>query len=291
MALPAWGTKTLVMGIINITDDSFSGDGLLTHANPVTRALQQARDMKQSGAHIIDLGAESSRPGAEPISAAQEMDRLLPVIDALTQQRLDVVISVDTYKPAVAEAALNHGAHWINDIWGLKKNPDLARVVSAFKAPIILMHNRTRLNKIDTDPKLGGSYHEPAYQDFMAELMRDLRESVHIANRAGIPDSRIILDPGIGFGKSVRHNLQIINQLGTLKTLGFPLLIGPSRKSFIGRVLQVEVDQRMEGTAATVAVGIARGADIIRVHDVAKMAPVAAMADAIVRENYFRAEE
>jgi len=278
-----FGTRTFIMGIINLTPDSFSGDGLLKEDDMVAAAVEQAAQFVEEGADILDLGAESSRPGSEPVSAETELERLLPVLKQIVKLNTGAVISIDTYKAAVGEQCLAAGATMINDIWGLKKDPDLARVIASYKAPIILMHNRSHTDFFQKSKTLGAMYAGTAYQDLMGEICSDLQESIAIAKSAGIEDQNIILDPGIGFGKTVDQNLSIIHHLGDLRKMGYPILLGASRKSFIGYTLDLPPEERLEGTAAAVALGINNGADIIRVHDVGVMARVAKMSDAIVR--------
>ncbi len=278
-----FGKKTYVMGIINVTPDSFSGDGLLSQKDTVKAALEQAERFVEAGADILDIGGESTRPGAIEVSAQEEMDRVLPVIDSIKDVGIEIVLSIDTYKAQVAESALQHGAHWINDVWGLRADADMAPVAARYRAPVILMHNRSKPAHADIQARLGGRYIGVAYQDLIEDIKRELLESVTIAHSAGVEDRQIILDPGIGFGKTVEQNLTLINRLGEIKELGFPLLLGPSRKSFIGYTLNLPPEERVEGTAAICAIGIARGADIIRVHDVEVMVRVAKMADAVVR--------
>lgn len=290
-----WGSRTYVMGILNITTDSFSGDGLLVPqglgasvkigANDVVQnALDQALRFVQAGVDILDVGGESTRPGAQPISVEEELSRVLPVIEALVNE-LDVPVSVDTYKAQVARAALEAGAHLVNDVWGLKADPQLARVVAQHNVPVILMHNRSSWAHAQIKEQLGGRYVGMEYLNLIEDVKRELMESVALARAAGIPEEHIILDPGIGFGKTVEQNLELTDRLGELRALGYPILYGPSRKSFIGFTLNLPPDQRLEGTAAAVAIGIARGADIVRVHDVAFMVRVARMSDAIVRRK------
>lgn len=284
-----WGSRTYIMGILNITPDSFSGDGLLAGTPDqetafIQRALQLAREFVQAGADILDIGGESTRPGATPIDADEEMRRVIPVIRALAKE-LDCVISVDTYRAQVAEAALKAGAHIVNDVWGFHADPDLPAVVARFQAPVILMHNRSSWAHAEIKERLGGRYIGIPYENLIEDIKKDLLESVNLARQAGIPEQHIILDPGIGFGKTVEQNLELIDRLGEIRALGFPVLLGPSRKSFIGYTLDLPPDQRLEGTAAAVAVGITRGADIVRVHDVAFMQRVARMTDAIVRRG------
>jgi dihydropteroate synthase len=280
----AWGERTYIMGILNLTPDSFSGDGLAMHADPLAAALAQARAFVAAGADILDVGGESTRPGSTPLGEAEELARVIPVVQALAGE-LDVILSVDTYKAGVARAALAAGAHWINDVWGLRADPGLAQVAAESRAPVILMHNRSRPADAELQTRLGGRYIGVQYADLLADVRTELLESVALAHAAGIPNEKIILDPGIGFGKTVEQNLELVDRLGEIRALGYPVLLGTSRKGFIGYTLDLPVGERLEGTAATVAVGIARGADIIRVHDVAAMVRVARMTDAIVRRG------
>jgi len=283
-----WGSRTYVMGILNITPDSFSGDGLAqaesqNSAELVRAALAQGRGYLEAGANILDVGGESTRPGAQPVSLDEELGRVIPVIRALVGE-LDALVSIDTYKAGVAEAALDAGASLVNDVWGFHADPDLAEVVARRQAPAILMHNRSSWANAEVKERLGGHYVGMAYKNLLEDVKRELLESVAIARQAGIPDEHIILDPGIGFGKTVEQNLELVNRLGEIRVLGYPVLLGASRKSFIGYTLNLPPDQRLEGTAAAVAVGIVRGADIVRVHDVAFMSRLVRMTDAIVRE-------
>jgi len=281
-----WGKRTYIMGIINVTPDSFSGDGLVVDDDFSARAVNQAVEFVRDGADILDLGAESSRPGSEAVRAETELARLLPVLKAILALNLPVIISIDTWKSAVAEKCLTVGANWINDIWGLSADPALAGVIARHRAGVVLMHNRSQSGAVNDLGGLGKSYEGAQYSDFIREIMDGLMHSVDIARVAGIPDDHIILDPGIGFGKSRDQNLSLINRMDELKELGFPLLSGPSRKSFIGQVLDLPVDEREEGTAAAVALSIARGADIVRVHNVKMMSRVTRMSDAILRNGY-----
>jgi dihydropteroate synthase len=210
---------------------------------------------------------------------------VMPVLQAVRSVYPEVILSIDTYKAEVAEAALAAGADWINDVWGLRADPDLAKVAARRQAPLVLMHNRSRPANADLQERLGGRYVGMTYDDLIGEVCRELMESVQLARKAGIPETHIILDPGIGFGKTVEQNLELINRLNMIKAIGFPVLLGVSRKSFIGYTLNLPAEQRLEGTAAAVAVGIVRGADIIRVHDVETMVRVARMVDAIVRRH------
>jgi len=279
-----WGSKTYVMGILNVTPDSFSGDGILTNDDAVRAAVEQAGEFLASGADVLDVGGESTRPGSEPVGAEEEKGRVIPVIEAIIREFPEALISIDTYKADVAEAAFNAGAHILNDVWALRADPRLASVAAVLRAPVILMHNRSNPASVEVRAQLGNAYIGSTYENLMEDVKRELLLSVELAAKAGIEETRIILDPGIGFGKTREHNLQLIDRLDEIKVLGFPILLGPSRKSFIGFTLDLPADQRVEGTAATVAVGITRGADIIRVHDVKEMARVAKMTDAIVRK-------
>src|SRR5574341_1231834 len=277
-----WGSRTYVMGILNITPDSFSGDGLLGGEGE-NAALQQAKEFLANGADIRDVGGESTRPGSKPVSTEEEIERVIPVIEAITKEFPDALISIDTYKANVAEQAFKAGAQILNDVWGLRADPDLGSVAAKYKVPVILMHNRSNPASVEVRAQLGNAYIGSEYQNLIEDVKRELLASVELAVKAGVEESRIILDPGIGFGKTREHNLELINRLAEIRALGYPVLLGSSRKSFIGFTLDLPADQRVEGTAATVAVGIARGADIIRVHDVKEMSRVARMADAIVR--------
>ena len=283
-----WGMRTYLMGILNITPDSFSGDGLLgdqTEVDPgklIEISLEMARTFVAAGVDIIDIGGESTRPGSAPVSLDEEKERILPIIQALSRQ-VDVLISVDTYKADVAEAALESGADIVNDVWSLHADPALAEVIARFEVPIILMHNRSSWANAEVRERLGGRYIGIPYENLIEDIKRELMESVDAARAAGIPDEHIILDPGVGFGKTVEQNLELVDRLDEIRKLGFPVLLGASRKSFIGYTLDLPPEQRLEGTAAAVTIGIVRGADIIRVHDVAAMSRVARMTDAIVR--------
>ncbi len=281
----AWGHRTYIMGILNITPDSFSGDGLLTQNDPVQAALAQARRFVIEGADILDIGGESTRPGASPASAEEELARVVPVIRALSEAFPNTLLSIDTYKAEVAEAALKAGAGMVNDVWGLRADPRMAEVVARYQVPVVLMHNRSTPQHAEIRARLGGRYVGVTYDDLLTDVRRELLESVALAHAAGVSDENIILDPGIGFGKTVAQNLELVNRLDEIRALGYPVLLGASRKSFIGYTLDLPPDQRLEGTAAAVAVGIVRGADIVRVHDVGFMTRVARMTDAIVRPS------
>ncbi|EOS53336.1 dihydropteroate synthase [Paenibacillus barengoltzii] len=257
------GERTLVMGILNVTPDSFSDGG---RYNNVERAVQHAREMVAEGADIIDIGGESTRPGHVPVSEQEELERVIPVVEALHRELPHIPLSVDTYKAQVAYEALKAGAHIINDVWGFKAEPRMAEVAAEFGCPVILMHNR----------------HDRNYRDLLADVAADLRESVEIARKAGVSDENIILDPGIGFAKDYHENLRVMKALDELAALGFPLLLGTSRKRFIRTALDLPVDEVVFGTAATVALGIAQGCQIVRVHDVKEIKQTVQMCDAIV---------
>lgn len=280
-----WGERTYLMGILNLTPDSFSGDGILAREDATGAALEQARQFVAAGADILDLGGESTRPGAPPVSEEEEMRRVLPVIEALAAEGIDAILSLDTYKAAVAGAGLRAGADWINDVWALRADPAMAGVAAQWNCPLILMHNRLKPQSAELQERLGGRYVGVHYDNLLEDVQRELLESVAVARQAGVRDDRIILDPGIGFGKTVEQSLELLDRLGEIRALGFPVLLGPSRKSFIGYTLNLPPDQRMEGTAAAVAIGIDRGADIVRVHDVQPIARVVKMTDAIVRRS------
>ena len=293
-----WGERTFVMGILNLTPDSFSGDGLLVPPSLGSLpddgepGLREAGRFLAAGVDILDIGGESTRPGSQPVDVEEELRRVLPTVRLILAGFPDALISIDTYKAAVAEEALKAGASIVNDVWGLRADPDLASVVARYRAAVVLMHNRSNKQSAGTRPanveereRLGKAYPGAEYQDLLEDVKRELLESVGIARSAGIPEEHIILDPGIGFGKTVGQNLELINRLDEIRALGFPVLLGPSRKSFIGYTLDLPTDQRLEGTAACVAIGIARGADIVRVHDVEPILQVAHMTDAIVRQK------
>lgn len=266
------GRHTLIMGILNVTPDSFSDGGLFSD---VEIAVEHAERMVSEGAHIIDVGGESSRPGADPVSTEVEMDRVLPVIKKLAK-RTEVPISIDTYKSSVARRALDVGACIVNDITALQGDPHMASIAAKADVPVVLMHMRGTPENMQSDPR---------YDSLISEIISFLETRIQVAIDAGISPERIIIDPGIGFGKTVAHNLEIIRRLGEFKSLEKPILMGTSRKSFIGKVLGTSSDSRLEGTAATVAVSIVNGADIVRVHNVKEMARVARMADAIVQKG------
>ena len=276
-----WGKRSYIMGILNLTPDSFSGDGLF---GDVDKAVARAQEFVSQGADIIDVGGESTRPGSEPLPAGEELKRVLPTIERLVE-KIDVPISIDTYKAEVAEEALSAGARMVNDVWGLRMDPSMAALVAKWQVPVVVMHNRSRPKDAVQTERLGGRYLGVEYKDLMADIIRELRESIRLALEAGVNRTQIIVDPGIGFGKTVEQNLELLSNLAELKVLGHPILVGPSRKSFIGYTLDLPPEERLEGTAAVVALAIARGADIVRVHDVKEMTQVARMTDAVVRRE------
>lgn len=240
--------KGYIMGILNVTPDSFSDGGKW---NDVNKALEHAKEMVNMGATIIDVGGESTRPGYTKISDEEEINRVVPVIKAI-KENLSVAVSIDTYKSEVARAALNAGADMVNDIWGLKYDKNMAAVVSEFEVPVCIMHNRDNEN----------------YNSFMDDVIDDLKESIKIAKEANIKDENIMIDPGVGFAKSLEQNLEITNKLDRLGELGYPILLATSRKSMIGLTLNVDKNERVEGTVATTVIGAMKGASIFRVHDV-----------------------
>lgn len=257
--------RTVVMGILNITPDSFSDGGKY---HQMESAMNRARQLVADGADLIDVGGESTRPGYTPVSLEEELQRVIPVIRELSQT-IDVPISIDTTKAEVARQAVEAGAHIINDQWGCKKDPDMARTAAELDVPVILMHNRE----------------EARYHSLMEEVCADLMECVDIARRAGVKEERIILDPGIGFGKTHPQNLTVMNHLEQIVELGFPVLLGTSRKSLVGRTLDLPVEERVEGTGATVTLGIAKGCRMVRVHDVKEMVRFSRMTDAMVNAS------
>ncbi|GAA0320608.1 dihydropteroate synthase [Bacillus carboniphilus] len=240
--------KTLIMGIVNVTPDSFSDGG---QYNSISGAVEHAERLVAEGADILDIGGESTRPGHEPVSVQEELDRVIPVIKALSK-RVSVPISIDTYKAEVAKRAIEAGATIINDIWGAKAEPEIAKVAKEFQVPIILMHNRPNRD----------------YLNFMEDAIKDLQDSIEMALSAGVPKGQIILDPGIGFAKDFAENIEMMQNLDRLVELGFPVLLATSRKRMIGHILDLPVDERMEGTGASVCYGIQKGCQLVRVHDV-----------------------
>ncbi len=281
----AWGTRTYVMGILNVTPDSFSGDGLLTgddaggapgdaaiarsvrRHDPVEAAVATAIRMAAEGADLLDVGGESTRPGHAPVSAADEIARVAPVIAALRTALPDMPLSIDTTKPSVAAAALDAGAHLVNDVWGVADDAGLARLVAERGVPLVLMHNRA----------------EARYSALLAEIVADLQQAIDRAVAAGVPRERLVVDPGFGFGKAPEHNLALLEDLAVLHVLGLPVLLGASRKSTLGKILDLPPDQRVEATVATTVLAVAAGVDIVRVHDVLPNVRAARMADAVVR--------
>jgi dihydropteroate synthase len=264
-----WGEKTYIMGVVNLSPDSFSGDGL---GDDIEATVVQAQRMVAEGADIIDVGGESTRPGTKPMSIEDIEDELRLVIPAIERlaTEIPVPISIDTYKSGVATRAVRAGAAMINDIWGLKKDPAIANVAAAAGVPVILMANER-----DAPPKAG----------IVAKVLSDLQSGIDIALEAGVAPQDVIVDPGIGFGKTLEQNLELVNRLAELKQLGKPVLLGTSRKSMIGLVLDLPPEKRLEGNLAVTAIGIANGADIVRVHDVRQTALVCRMSDAIIRRG------
>jgi dihydropteroate synthase len=270
-----WGDRTYVMGIINVTPDSFSGDGLLAGGDDeaVRAAVDQALRMAAEGADVLDIGGESTRPGHPPVSVGHEIRRTQPVVRAIREALPDMPLSIDTTKREVAEAALDAGADLLNDVWGTADDPALPALAAERGLPIVLMHNRS----------------EARYRNVVAEVAADLQRALDRALSAGVPWENLIVDPGIGFGKTPDHNLAVLRDLSLVTALGRPVLIGTSRKSTIGKVLDLPADQRVEGTLSTTALAIASGVDIIRVHDVQANVRAARMADAVVRANWTEA--
>lgn len=270
----AWGSRTFVMGILNATPDSFSGDGLLpdgsdagTGTDGLARAVAQARAMIEEGADLLDVGGESTRPGHTSVDAGAESARVLPVIRAVREALPDVPLTIDTTKPGVATAALDAGADAINHIWGVGEDDALARVAAERGVPIILMHNRA----------------EPVYDDLIDEVVGDLRRAIDRALAVGVPLEHVLVDPGFGFGKTPDQNLALLHDLSALTALGRPIVLGTSRKSTLGKVLDLPADERVEATLATTALGVAAGVDVVRVHDVRANVRAARIADAVVR--------
>ncbi|MFC0274291.1 dihydropteroate synthase [Metabacillus herbersteinensis] len=254
--------KTYVMGILNLTPDSFSDGGKYAD---LEKAILHSKEMIEHGADIIDVGGESTRPGAELVDLEEELLRVVPVISRLSKE-IDKPISIDTYKAEVARQAIEAGASIINDIWGAKADPEMPKVAAEYEVPIILMHNR----------------HKRDYKDLIPDMIADLMESVEIVKAAGVKEDKIILDPGIGFAKSIVENIEVMRNLKAFTSLGYPVLLGTSRKTFIGQVLDLPAPERMEGTGATICLGIEKGCDIIRVHDVLEMSRMSRMMDAMI---------
>lgn len=262
-----YGKKTLIMGILNVTPDSFSDGG---RYNRIDAALRHAEQMVTDGADIIDIGGESTRPNHTAVSEEEELERVLPIIEAISKN-INVPISIDTYKAKVARQSLEAGAHIINDVWGAKADDNMAKVAGEYGVPIILMHNRDN----------------QSYSLFIRDVFNDLYESVALVKKAGVRDENIILDPGIGFAKDLALNLEMMRNLDKLVSLGFPVLLGTSRKSLIGHILDLPAEERMEGTGATVCYGIQKGCQIIRIHDVKEMSRMAKMMDALVGKGEY----
>ena len=258
-----WGQRTFIMGVLNLTPDSFSGDGL---GRNVEAAVVQARRMVEEGADILDIGGESTRPESSPVAADEELRRVMPVIERLAAE-LSVPLSIDTYRSEVARRAVTAGARMINDVWGLRRDPELVQVAAEAGVPLVIVANQRGIT----------------YEEIVPEVIGSLKKGMKLALDAGVAWENIIIDPGIGFGKTLEGNLELMRRLGELRALERPILLGTSRKSMIGLVLDLPPDQRLEGTAATVALGIANGADMVRVHDVLPMVRVSRMTDAIVR--------
>nr|WP_231572126.1 dihydropteroate synthase [Pontibacillus halophilus] len=250
------------MGILNITPDSFSDGG---NYDELEAAVHQAKQMEADGAHLIDIGGESTRPGHTPVSEEEELRRILPVIQALHSE-ISIPISVDTYKAEVARQAIEAGASIINDVWGAKKEPNIAEVAAELNVPIILMHNQS----------------ERSYVNLIDDMLKGLQESVAIALKAGVKEENIVLDPGVGFAKTAEDNIQVMRNLEAFTTLPYPVLLGTSRKSFIGKVLDTPVEERIEGTGATVCLGVQKGVNIVRVHDVKPIARMTKMMDKMI---------
>jgi dihydropteroate synthase len=279
-----WGKQTYLMGIINVTPDSFSGDGLIHGDEWAAAAVNRAVQQVSAGAHILDVGGESTRPGSQPLPLEEELRRVIPAVKAIAAA-VATPVSIDTYKAEVARQAIEAGATIVNDVWGLRMDSAMAQVVAASGVAVVLMHNRSKPKDAAQSAQLGGRYIGVEYEELMRDIQRELTGSVELALAAGVKPERIIIDPGIGFGKTVEQNLELVDRLGELREIGYPILVGPSRKSFVGYTLNLPPDQRVEGTAAAAALCIDRGADIVRVHDVAQMTRVARIADAIVRRQ------
>lgn len=254
--------RTIVMGILNITPDSFSDGGKYSQ---IDNAVRRARQLVEEGADILDIGGESTRPGAAPVNQEEELERVIPVVERIAQE-VDVPLSIDTYKAKVAREAIGAGAHMVNDVWGAKRDPDMAATVAELGVPIILTHNRK----------------EAVYGSFMDDVVRDFQESLQLVEYEGVPREKVILDPGIGFAKTVSQNLVILQNINRIVELGFIVLLGTSRKSFIGNILRLPVEERLEGSLGTVAYGITKGCHIVRVHDVKETVRLCRMMDAIL---------
>ncbi|MGO4890165.1 dihydropteroate synthase [Anaerobacillus sp. MEB173] len=257
-----FSNKTLIMGILNVTPDSFSDGGKY---NRIDQALLHAKEMIENGADVIDIGGESTRPGFKTVTLEEELERVIPFVEVISKE-IDAPISIDTYKAEVARQSIEAGAAIINDVWGAKADPEMASVAAKYGAPIIVMHNRNDTN----------------YSNLMEDLVKDLEVSIAICHDAGVSDDKIIVDPGIGFAKTQEQNLEVMRRLDEVVALGYPVLLGTSRKSMIGKTLDLPPEERMEGTGATICLGIERGCQIIRVHDVLEMSRMAKMMDAML---------
>lgn len=278
-----WGTKTYVMGIVNVTPDSFSGDGLMQDGHIyIERAVEQGKQMEAEGADILDIGGESTRPGSIPVALEEEMARVIPVIERLAKE-VKIPLSIDTYKAEVARRAIDAGAALINDVWGGKMEPEILEVAAEKDVLIVLMHNRSQPKDAAQEEKLGGRYVGVEYGNLIADIQKELQQLIDSALLAGVRKENIIVDPGIGFGKTVAQNLEIVRRLDEFKSLGYPILIGPSRKSFVGYTLNVPPEERLEGTLAAVTLCIEKGANMVRVHDVKESNRVRRFTDAAVR--------
>lgn len=262
------GKETIVMGILNITPDSFSDGGKF---NEVDLAVKRAKQMVEAGASIIDVGGESTRPNAEFVSEEDEIKRVVPIIKAI-KENMDIIISIDTYKSKTAEAAINAGADIINDVWGFKKDENMAKIAAKYNVPCILMHNRI----------------SKPYENLMKDVILDLEESIKIAINAGVKKDKIMLDPGIGFAKTYEENLIVMNSLEVIVEMGYPVLLGTSRKSMIGLALGLDTKNRVEGTVATTVMGIMKGCHLVRVHDVLENKRACIMTDTILKSNNFK---
>jgi len=265
-----WGERTFVMGILNVTPDSFSGDGLLADGDPLERAVAVARQMVADGADLLDIGGESTRPGHDPMAADAERARVVPVVAAIRAALPQTPISIDTAKPEVAEAALAAGADLLNDVWGTAPGDTMATVAAAHGVPLVVMHNRA----------------EARYRSLIPEIIADLQRAIERALAAGVAAADVIVDPGFGFGKTADDNVALLRDLGALRLLAHPILLGTSRKSTLGRILDLPVQERLEATLATTALGIAAGVDVVRVHDVRANVRAARVSDAVVRGTW-----
>lgn len=275
--------RCLVMGIVNVTPDSFSGDGLGKECDILGAAVAQAQRFAAAGADILDIGGESTRPGAAFVDEAEETARVAPVIRAIRAELPDIAISIDTYKAKVAAAALEAGADIVNDVWALQADPDMARVVIDAGCPAILMHNRSKPGHADIDRRLGGSYTAPDYgANFLETALEEMRRMMAGAVDAGVDPARLYTDPGVGFGKTQSQNMALIEAIDKVREIGYPVLLGASRKSFMGRVLDLPADDRLETTLATTALAVIRGAAIVRVHDVAENVKTVRMTEAML---------